>query len=269
VLEWAGHTEEAIAAYARVVHLDPTLSQSAFWSTTAQRQVLRQRVLKASGLSSCELGRYAALYGSDTAELRSLTDACRASLRTATDRTSLAMMLEASGLHGQALAEAEEAARTSGGSPEAQTALGFILAEDDVPGSRRHFIAGDHDAPLLLALTYFSGDTAASGPPSGVLRQLEPLSNGRSYGRSYYRVVLRRSAPEVVLIPGDWQGLRSPRTSQAAAILDRYPLEDSGTRVFEALLVPPAMVAYPGFAAALLAAAVLLLALVRIRDRPR
>ena len=54
---------------------------------------------------------------------------------------------------------------------------------------------------------------------------------------SYYQVVLRRSAPEAVLIPGDWQQLRSPRTTKAAAIIERYKYEDAGIHVLEALVL--------------------------------
>jgi hypothetical protein len=261
VLEWAGHGEEAVAAYARAIHLDPTLSQSPFWASTPERQALRWRAIEASGISACELGRYAALYGSNIAEMRGLTDACRINSRTETDLTSLAMMLEAQGMHGEALQLAQEAIRGSGGSAEARTALGYVLAEDDVTRARRHFLAGDYDAPLLLALTYTSGVAVDQGPPAVVLQGVDQLSSGRSYGRSYYQVVLRRSAPEAVLIPGDWQQLRSPRTTQAAEIVERYQHQESGIHVLEALVLSPALDAYPGLGYAFTAAVTALLGL--------
>jgi hypothetical protein len=147
---------------------------------------------------------------------------------------------------------AEEAMRSSGGSPEARTALAFVLAEEDVGVARRHLLGGDQDAPLLLAQTFISDGASNVAPPDAVLRHLEPLANGGSLGRSYYPVVLQRSAPAEVLIPGDWQKMPSPRTARASAIVKHYEWNSSGVTIVEILLFPRGL--YPGLAVGCLVA---------------
>jgi tetratricopeptide (TPR) repeat protein len=245
VFEWAGRPDEAVAAYARALRLDPTLSQSSFWSTTPERQALRSRVIEASGLSACEMGRYAALYGNDRNELGRLITACEVDMRSASDASSLAMMLDSVGRHEEASIVAQEAMRMAGGSREARTALGFVLDGRDIGEARRLYLAGDVDSPLLLALTYVSDADAAPGLPPSVRERLEPLSLTKSLGRTYYNAGLGRSPPGIVLIPADWQLLHSPRLAGAAAIASRYPAEETGVPIFVVLFVPAALINYP------------------------
>ena len=124
-------------------------------------------------------------------------------------------------------------ALASSGSQAAHTALGYVLARDNLDQARRELLSGDKDALLLLALTY---DTGVAAPPNlawlqssdrlpaEVEKRLESTTHrGPSLiAAEYYTTQLRRAAPKTTLIPGDWTDLVSPRFTLEEAIVQAF-----------------------------------------------
>ena len=241
VLEQAGLPEEAIAAYATAVRLDPGLSQSPFWASTPERKAIRPAVLAASGVDACALGRFAALYGVYNEDLDALAAECSAAVRsspTAANRSSLALILFAQGAVEESRHHAEAAVAANPPSPEAMIAAALVLGAGDLSEVRTHLYRAaqfaDLDAAALLAYTYQAPGTPAPGAlqllpipqspdampvrvrdqlsrvaPSGADTPAEAMQAYRE-GRMYYTHVALREGPATLLIPGAWPQLVSP-----------------------------------------------------------
>jgi O-antigen ligase/tetratricopeptide (TPR) repeat protein len=235
VLEWSGHSQEAVRAYAVALRMDPSLTQSPFWFESPAREDLRRQAITLSGITPCQWGRNAALYGAYGDDLAALTQACSDAAPGPEDRAALAIMLEAQGLH----AEAVDAARAASSTAEGHAALGYVMAAADVESARRELLAahfaGDREAILLLSLTYHTSVSPASGLiqpaswppavqplPSEVLERLEDsIRTPRSWLSVFaYNGLYRRTSLEVMLIPGEWEELRSPRDVVTKAIVE-------------------------------------------------
>ena len=107
VLQWAGRTSEAIDAYAEAIRVDPSVAESPYWSRSAEEATLRQIAIAQSSVSACTIGRSAALYGSSSEDLSNLASQCQEDLNGPNDEAALAIILEASGKHDEALQAAE------------------------------------------------------------------------------------------------------------------------------------------------------------------
>lgn len=254
VFEWAGLIQEAAAAYANAVRLDPDLSQSVFWSSTPERRDMRDTAIESSGLTACQVGRAAVIYGNYEDDLEALARDCQSrvtnSPASTSDRTALALLLHAFGRSSQATKEAETAVRDAPDDAAARTTLAIILSsQGDIERVRHQFLSATYldspEAVLLLALTYEPlgadhpltrnlGLLARQEPlPIPVLKRLKPTTLladeskpgnwifRHQLGAKYYLAELLREAPTVLLIPGEWLEFRSPRTSLALELLMR------------------------------------------------
>jgi hypothetical protein len=243
VLEWAGRPEVATEAYAVAIRMDSTLTQSSYWFATTGRAELRSRAIELSGISSCEWGRNVALYGSYGDDLAALTLLCRDEISSVEDRAALAIMLQAQGLHADALREIEVAINASS-DPSARAARGYVYATQDIEIARREFLAaylaGDKDALVLLSLTYSRGTPAALAStfapnwlrpdqplPEELLTRLRRANSPRSWLADFtYYALLHRVSPLDPLIPGEWQELRSPRDVITVAIVNAVSITE-------------------------------------------
>lgn len=249
VLEANGLDDEAVAAYASAVKVDPGLAQSPFWSETPQRLQLRGRVLAASSVDACRLGRDAALYGVYPDDLAEQLPACRslvaAAPGNATARAGLSLMLYALGRQDEAASTAAEARRQLPSAPDVRLAAALLLNGGDIETERMGLVraaaAGSKDAIVLLSYSYAAltpslgslllPASTADDPPQPVLNMLPatlPAGTGslaeaaqsERLTRNYYRVDFLRQAPDVVILPGDWVSLASPRTLLALDALN-------------------------------------------------
>ncbi len=220
ILDWAGHDPEAVTAYAEAMKLEPSVAASPYWDSSQEAATLLDEAIDQSGVSPCIIGRSVGLYNRSSAALSSLARLCQQEAKTADDQAALAIMLEAEGMHFEALQEAQTAAKLSA-SPAVHTALGFVLSGDNIDQARRELLQGDKDGLLLLAITYETG--AQSRVPS-IAHSSDPLpielekaiehaiqEEPSAVGFSYYEYQLRRTPPSTTLIPGDWQEIISPR----------------------------------------------------------
>jgi tetratricopeptide (TPR) repeat protein len=255
VLEWGGLDDEAAFAYGLAVARDPGLVQSPFWTDNPTRFPLRQRAIDSSGLTPCDIGRIDALFAGYPDDLSALADGCRdvvaASPGNARARADLGVILLALGRDDEALREAQAAADQVPDNPFIRTSLAIALIGSGDLDRVRHELAvashlADPDATLLLTYTYEPPGIrtpvisrlealAKPGPlPSPVLDRLSaalPASspmvfdNGIQYyplGALYYRVRFLRESPTSIMVPGEWLGFASPRSSLIADALEKH-----------------------------------------------
>ncbi|MGE0056830.1 MAG: O-antigen ligase family protein [Dehalococcoidia bacterium] len=255
VLEWAGYRDEAAYAYGLAVSRDPGLVQSPFWTAANGRFPLRQVAIESSGLTPCDVGRIDALFAGYGDDLDAIERGCREivdrSPGNARARADLAVVLLALGRDAEARQEAQAAVNQVPDNPFIRTSLGIALAGSGDLDRVRHELAiashlGDPDATLLLTYTYeppsldtpvISRIKALAKPgslPDPVLDRLRvalPASspmvfdNGIQYyplGALYYRVRFLRESPTSILVPGEWLGFGSPRSSLIAEALKKH-----------------------------------------------
>jgi O-antigen ligase/tetratricopeptide (TPR) repeat protein len=239
ILETAGFADGAVEAYGRAVRLEPGLSQSPFWSSTAERLDMRDAVLDASRLDACAIGRYASIYRVYSGALESLATGCRVIVDTPggeSKRSSLALILFALGKLSEARLEGELAIQRSGSSADSRLMSAIVLSDGELIRTRVDLYQAsqraDPDAAALLAYTYVeTPPPAALNLPSlprrtGELPALaatrlnrvapagatvpEEVRQMDRKARVYFTHVAQREAPAVVLIPGEWSELVSP-----------------------------------------------------------
>jgi hypothetical protein len=255
VLEWAEFRDEAAYAYGLAVFRDPGLVQSPFWVENSSRFPLRQQAIDSSGLTDCEIGRISAMYAGFPDDLGALANSCgeivRGSPGNARARADLAVILTGLGRDADALREAQAAVNQVPDNPFIRTSLGVALSGSGDLDRMRHELMiashlGDPDATLLLTYTYEPPSTstpvvsrvkalAQPGPlPGPVLERLRvalPASSPVVFdggiqhytlGFLYFRVRFLRESPTSILVPGEWLGFASPRTSLIAEALEKH-----------------------------------------------
>lgn len=248
VFEAAGMRDDAIAAYARAVSIDPGVTQSPYWASTPQRQTMRAAVIEASGLDACTIGHFAALYGVFVDDLDPLAAACGAIVGAPggeANRSSLALILFALGRVEEARIEGERALLAST-SPETLVMSAIVLAEGDLTRVRTYLFQasqyGGPDAAALLAYTYAQRDDPATHSlnlpalpqqfdempaivsdrlhrvaPAGASSPLEVGQLNRM-AKIYFSDIALREVPATVFIPGEWSELVSPAVILALQI---------------------------------------------------
>jgi tetratricopeptide (TPR) repeat protein len=244
VLEAAGLRNEAVDAYARAVYLDPNLAHAPFWATAEARAGLRAEVIARSGVDACEVGKTAALYGVGMTDLPRLASECASLVEVPKDAVStarLSLIYFRLGQLDEARALASQARAIAPGNREVALATAIVLSENPKQarfGLLKATAIYDRDAANLLLATYLPELAAAEGislpmerepaPIPAVLDGLVPAhdpetivpagapTGARSF--TYYRWGALREAPPIVLIPGDWATMDSPRTILALEI---------------------------------------------------
>jgi tetratricopeptide (TPR) repeat protein len=242
VFEAAGDADGAVSAYALAVANEPRLAQSLFWRTTPARMALRPRVIEASNIDACDQGLAAVLYGAYGDDLQTLLAECEARIAAGAantdDRVGRVLLLSALGRSEDAIPAGRDLVRKAPASNGSRMALGVALsATGDVEVVRHELLlaafAGNRDARLLLSYTFAGGAegrnqvspvlSLIAGPepvPAEVRRMIDTSRAPRAgyataadYNaeKKYFEIDLLRSAPSVMLLPGDWQKLVSPR----------------------------------------------------------
>jgi hypothetical protein len=153
-------------------------------------------------------------------------------------------MLDGLGRQAEARAEAQEALRLAPNDPNARLAAALVLFKDDLRRQRHELLVSAYLAPggdpmMLLAYTYLRpSDFSPALPiasevsplPSGLRRSLqaslprgvtslEAAAQQYRIGIRTYRSDFLRQPPAIILIPGDWTALSSPRTQLILAAL--------------------------------------------------
>ncbi len=240
VLEAAGRTEEAVSAYALALAKEPRLAQSLFWQSTPQRLALRPLVIAASGVDACDQGLAAVLYGAYGDDLEVLLAGCEDRIAMGQGKTddgvSRVLLLSALGRTEAAIAGGRELVRTAPAVTGSRMALGVALsATGDLRAVRNELLlaTGNRDARLLLSYTFDGGASGrnqvspvlslVAGPeplPASVRNMIDatrsPAAGFAQRGdytaeEKYFEIDLLRSAPSVMLLPGEWEKLISPR----------------------------------------------------------
>jgi tetratricopeptide (TPR) repeat protein len=242
VFEAAGETDRAVSAYALAVAKEPRLAQSLFWQTTPTRMTLRPQVIEASGIDACDQGLAAVLYGAYGDDLPALLAGCEgriaAGAANTDDRVGRVLLLSALGRSEEAIAGGRDLVRVARASNGSRMAQGDALsASGDLQAVRHELLlaafSGNRDARLLLSFTYAGGTEgrnqvspvlsliAGPEPVPAEVRRVIDGSRAPTPGyatvadynaeEKYFEIDLLRTAPSVMLLPGDWQKLVSPR----------------------------------------------------------
>ncbi len=234
IFETAGLDDEAVAAYSIALDQDANLAEAPYWAASPQRLAIRDRAIAETNLTPCQIGRAAALYGPVEGSFDGLIQGCSALAvaepHNVDDQVSLALLLNAAGRHDEAVAALDAARRLASDNPAVHLARGVILSGTlDVTTQRDELLQAGHDGRLLLAQTYTSAGEALPQPLADLLSSTikEPLESPLgnlvklrfTLGGRYFDQDLLRGAPEVQLLPGQWQELVSPFTSGIRQVL--------------------------------------------------